>query len=48
MGRHCGAGQRWIRGIEGRVYHVESNDIFEGYLSGFVFLDEDLVDEDWT
>jgi hypothetical protein len=32
----------------GKAYHVESNDIFEGDLSGFVFLDEDLVDEDWT
>lgn len=25
-------------------YHVECNDMFEGDLAGFVFLDEDLVD----
>jgi hypothetical protein len=30
------------------MYHVESNDIFEGDFAGFVFLDEDFVDEDWT
>jgi hypothetical protein len=32
----------------GDTYHVKRNDIFEGDLSGFVFLDEDLVDENWT
>jgi hypothetical protein len=39
---------RWRGRRQGYIYHVECNDIFEGNLSGVVFLDEDLVDEDWT
>lgn len=52
--RELGGGERLWGGAEmdtryrGKAYHVESNDIFERDISGFVFLDEDLVDEDWT
>jgi hypothetical protein len=30
------------------VYHVESNDIFEGYFAGLVFLDKNFVDTNGT
>lgn len=29
---------------EGDIYHVKCDNIFEGDLSGFVFLNEDFVD----
>ena len=35
-------GARWEAGE--RTYHVESNDIFERYFAGLVFLDKNFVD----
>lgn len=32
--------------MQGRTYHVEGNDIFEGDSAGLVFLDENFVDLD--